>query len=53
MEIARIAAEGTKLDGDVRIADALVDLAKKVNAAYEAEVGEPMDLTKLTPEDTL
>lgn len=46
-------AAGTKLEGDTKIAAALVDLAAKVNAAYEAEVGQPMDLSKLTPEEPI
>lgn len=50
LSLAKTITEGTPASGDVAIAQALEQLGVKVAAAYQAEVGQPMDLSKLTYE---
>ncbi len=49
--LAKVAADGTRAQGDVETIAALEDLVGKTIAAHEAETGQPMDLSKFTTED--
>ena len=51
--IAKNVAAGTKAEGDFATIIALEQIVAKAMAAYQAEAGQPLDLTKLTPEDPI
>jgi len=51
--VAKNAALGTPAEAGVSSAAALEQIVAKAIAAYNAEAGKPMDLSKLTPEDPI
>lgn len=51
--VAQTAATGTKAEGAVETAEALETVFLSVAKMYQQESGQPIDLSKLTPEDPI
>jgi hypothetical protein len=51
--VAKTSATGTPAAGGVDALLALEQIVQKSLAAYKAESGQPLDLSKLTPEDPI
>jgi hypothetical protein len=51
--VAKTSAVGTGAQGGVDNLLALEKIVQKSLAAYQAESGQPLDLSKLTPEDPI
>lgn len=53
MTVLQTAATGTKEEKDVAIAAGLQEIMTKIYVGYQAQVGKPMDLSLLKPEDPI